>query len=177
MQRFLRLLLTYLVIIGSFCAFSNVVLGATLPTKLQAALFKKIFLYDKVLHGKEGDSLKVLVATTSDFNQDPDELVTAFKAVGISAQKMGVNEIANNIASAAAVYIHGHIAPDSIKALCANRSVLSISGYSELAESGSVSIALGIAKGRPEIIVNMKRLKIDGHEISSDLLALARVIK
>ena len=43
-------------------------------------------------------------------------------------------------------------------------------------ESGKASVGVGLKDGKPEIIVHMGQLKAEGHDISADLLKLARVI-
>ena len=58
-----------------------------------------------------------------------------------------------------------------------SQSILSISGVPELAEKGEVSVALGIENDKPKIIVNLERAKSEGHQLSADLLKLAKIIK
>jgi hypothetical protein len=53
---------------------------------------------------------------------------------------------------------------------------LSISGDPSLAASGDVSVSIGEVDARPQIIVNMSRLKAEGHELSAQLLKLAKIV-
>jgi hypothetical protein len=46
-----------------------------------------------------------------------------------------------------------------------------------LAEQGHVSISIDEANERPQIVVNLQRLKTEGHTLSADVLKLAKVIR
>jgi hypothetical protein len=63
------------------------------------------------------------------------------------------------------------------KQLCQESGVLSISAVPSLVESGDFSIGIGTKGGRPQILVNLSRLEAEGHQVSSELLKLAKVIQ
>jgi hypothetical protein len=64
-----------------------------------------------------------------------------------------------------------------VKTFAEKMGFLSISGVSTLAEAGHVAVSVDIEGGKPEIVVNMPRLTTERHELSSELLNLARVIR
>ncbi|MGE5431380.1 MAG: YfiR family protein [Syntrophomonadaceae bacterium] len=137
------------------------------PVNLQAALFKKIFTFDKTLQAK--GSLEVVVLSGDGAG---DEIVTAFKGAGVNAKAVKGSQPPNG---AAVVYVMpGVSAP---KQACAQKGVLSISGVTSNVESGKVSISLGLEGGKPKIIVNLGQLKAEGQELSADLLKIAKVIQ
>lgn len=137
------------------------------PANLQAALFKKIFTLDKTLQAKGNVELAVLTGSGSD-----DGIVSAFTAVGISAKAVSGTKPP---AGANVVYLMPGV--DAPSKQCASGGILSVSGDASLAESGKVSIAIGIEGGKPKIIVNFAQLKAEGQEVSASLLNISKVIK
>ena len=132
------------------------------PANLQAALFKKIFAFDKTLQAK-GVEVAVLGGG--------DDIVAAFKDAGINVKAVSGNQVPGGVS---VVYVVGAA---STKQQTASKGVLSISGDVSNVESGKVAIALGIEGGKPKIIINMAQLKAEGQELSADLLKIARVIQ
>jgi YfiR/HmsC-like len=132
------------------------------PANLQAALFKKIFSFDKTLTAKGSVEVAVI-------GSGADQIVAAFKDAGINAKA------ASDIGSASVVYIMPGTA--SLKSQSASKGVLSISGVTSYVENGNVAIGLGVEGGKPKIIINMSQLKAEGQELSSDLLKIAKVIQ
>lgn len=129
------------------------------PANLQAALFKKIFAFDKTLQGK---SIEVVV-----IGGGSDEIVAAFKGAGVDAKAAAA------IGNASVVYLMSGVA----KQATSSKGILSISGDVSNVEGGKVAIAVGIEGGKPKIIINMGQLKAEGQELSADLLKIARVIQ
>lgn len=136
-------------------------LAQEVPANLQAALFKKIFTFDKTLSAKGKVEVVVIGA-------GGDAIVSAFKDAGISAKT-------GDISSASSVV---YIMPgtSSTKSQTASKGILSISGFSSYVEDGKVAIGLGVEGGKPKIIVNMTQLKAEDQDLSADLLKIAKVI-
>jgi hypothetical protein len=148
-------LLVRVVLLCFFSFFQGT--AQTVPANLQAALFKKIFSFDKALSAKATVDVVVI---------DGDDVAAAMKAAGINA--------ASGSSAGGDVTYFGS-AP--AKAATAKAGILSISGTASHAEKGLVSIALTVEDGKPKIVVNMVQLKAEGHEISADLLKIAKVIQ
>lgn len=149
-----------LILIGVFAVLSVQLAAQSVPAPLQAALLKKIFSFDKSLSGRN-DIVVVVIGGAAD-------IVSALNGVGIKAK-------AGTAADGDVVYIAAGATPP--KAATAKAGILSVSGTSAFAEGGQVSIAIGIEDGKPRIFVNMNQLKAERHELSADLLKLAKVIK
>ena len=132
------------------------------PANLQAALFKKIFSFNKTLTAKGNVEVAVI-------GSGADEVVSAFKDAGVNAKA------ASDIGGASVVYVMPGAA--SPKAQSAAKGVLSISGVTSYVENGSVAIGLGVEGGKPKIIINMAQLKAEGQDLSADLLKIAKVIQ
>lgn len=134
------------------------------PVNLQAALFKKIFSFDKMLQAKGVIEVAVLGSN--------ETIVSAFKEAGINAKSTGGNDVPSGVS---VVYIPSGIT--SSKQQTSSKGILSISGVPSYAEDGLVAIAIGTEGGKPKIIINLSQLKAEGHEVSADLLQVAKVIK
>lgn len=136
------------------------------PVNLQAALFKKIFTFDKTLQSK---SVEVAILSA---DGSATEVVNSFKEAGINVKVVNGNSIPEG---ATIIYVMPGI--ESPKQQSAQKKVLSISGVTSFVESGKVAVGLGVEGGKPKIIVNMAQLKAEGHELSADLLKIAKVIQ
>lgn len=146
------------------------------PPKLQMAIFKRVFQYDRTLAGK--GPVQVLVVHNGMPAEQLDDLLATFRWAEIPASAVHVQELGQKIRPGAVVYIVPGVAPAAFMGHCAEHEVLSISGLPSLARGGSVSIAIGAGgDGRPEILVHRGRLKIEKHDISAELLKLARVLQ
>ena len=135
------------------------------PANLQAALFKKIFSFNKTLSAKGSVEIGVIGASG-------DGIVAAFKEAGINAKAMGGNQITGDVN---VVYVMPGAA--STKQQSASKGVLSISGVTSLVENGQVAIGLDIEGGKPKIVINMAQLKAEGQELTADLLKIVKVIQ
>ena len=130
----------------------------SVPANLQAALFKKIFSFNKTLQGKGNLEVSVI-------GNGSGEIVSAFKDAGVNAKS------ASDASGASVVYVMpGSTAPKQ-------KGIFSISGVTEYAESGKVAVGLGVEGGKPKIVVNLAQLKAEGQELSADLLKIAKVIQ
>jgi hypothetical protein len=85
--------------------------------------------------------------------------------------------LAAALEGASALYVFPGLWTSRVGVLCNQSRVLSLSGMDVDAESGKVAVALGIANGKPEIVVHLPKSRAEGHQLSSRLLKLARVIR
>lgn len=134
------------------------------PANLQAALFKKIFSFNKTLQAKG-----VVVAV---IGNSSDAIVSAFKEAGINVKAASGDQIPDGVT---VVYVMSGTTPP--KTQSAAKGVLSISGDASYVEGGKVAISIGTEDGKPKIIVHLAQLKAEGQELSPDLLKIARIIK
>ena len=133
-----------------------------IPANLQAALFKKIFSFDKTLAAKGNFEVAVI-------GDGADEIVSAFKGAGVNAKA------SSDIGGAAVVYVMP--GASSVKSQSSAKKALSISGVTSLVENGNVAVGLGVEGGKPKIIIHLAQLKAEGQELSADLLKIAKVIQ
>lgn len=145
------------------------------PTNLQVAIFEKIFSYDKTLQSN-GD-WRVVVVYENDPGALRNEVVAGFQGVGIPARAVKVDRLDTEIGGAAAAYVLPGVSSALVKELCAENGVLSISGLPSLAEEGDVSISIGTKGRKPQIIIHMGRVRAEGHELSAEILKLAKLIR
>jgi hypothetical protein len=146
-----------------------------LPSALQAAIFKKVLGYDKSLNG----AAQVLVVTGAGDTSGGADLVKSFASLGITAEALDASKLTSESLGANKVaYLFPAATTPTVRALCDKQGVLTLSGDPTAADDGKVAIALGKKEdGRPEIIVNRATLKAEAHELSSELLRLAKIIQ
>ncbi|MGE5621029.1 MAG: YfiR/HmsC family protein [archaeon] len=151
-----------------FAATSNIFAqDMSVPGNLQAALFKKIFAFDKTLKSKGNIEVVVLAGDGSG-----DAIVSNFKGAGLNARSVKGNQIPSG---ASVVYIMPGVG--STKQQSAQKGVLSITGVASYVNEGKVAIGIGTEGGKPKIIIHMGQLKAEGQEVSADLLQIAKVIQ
>ena len=145
------------------------------PMNLQVEIIKRMFGYDKAL-GNEANPL-VFVVHQDEGAVKPEDFVKAFEVVGLVSVAVRLDALPSQIRRPSAVYLLPGTESSSVSQYCTDNKVLSISGVPELAESGSVAVAIGEANRRPQIIVNKKRLHEEGHSFSAQLLQLAKIVQ
>lgn len=147
--------------------------AALVPLPLQATILQKIFSYDRTL---EGRTPKVLIVAADPSDPQANELKATLTRLGTPAVVTTAAAMPAQAPGAAAVYVMPGQLTDLLSRTCTQHRLLSVSGITAWAEQGRVSIAIGLSAGKAEIVVNLKRSKLEGHDLSSRLLRLARVI-
>ncbi len=143
---------------------------AAIPANLQAAIFKKVFGFDKTLQATG----RIEVAVVYGDAEVKDEIIAAFKDLGITAVPLKSDQAASSLGSATVIYVApGAVAP---KQMSSRGKVLSISGVASLVEKGQVSIGLSVEGGKPKILVHRGQLRSEGHDLSDDILAMAKIV-
>jgi hypothetical protein len=151
-----------IVILFLITILTTKIFAQDVPANLQAALFKKIFAFDKTLQTK-GIEVAVLGGG--------DEMVAAFKDAGVNVKASGGGSVPGGVS---VVYVAGGA---SVKSQTASKGVLSITGDVASVEAGKVAIGIGTEGGKPKIVINLAQSKAEGQELSADLLKIARVIQ
>lgn len=146
----------------------------------QSSMFKRIFSYDKSL--RDSDKIVVLVVAADPSDGTVKDIEKVFKKSGLQPAVMPVSSLNDELAStlspeSTVVYVVEGIDYASVKDFAAAKGFLTISGMPSLAMLGHVSVSVDLVGTRPEVVVNIPRLETEGHELSSELLKLARVVR
>ncbi len=146
------------------------------PPKLQMAIFKKVFQYDRTLAGK--GPVQVLVVHDGDVGEQLHDVLSSFEFAQIAASPVHYSQLAQRIDGASVLYVLPGVPASAYMDRCVEKAVLSISGHPSLVQRGSVSIAVGLrGDGKPEVIVHRGRLKAEQHDVSAELLKVARILQ
>lgn len=146
---------------------------------IQAITFTKIFSYVKTLKGKPPGVIAVVDgggapgggrAIAEAFRREIDKsgLSRRFRVSLIPVDRL-------DPASTNVCYVGSVTGARSVEAFCLRNKVLTITGSPEVMKRGTVSILVGLSDNKLKIVVNMNRLRSEGHEISAELLDLPRV--
>jgi len=144
----------------------------SLPPDLQVSLFKKVFGYDKTI---PPGTIKLVVAFTDSSASIKDQVVKAFQESGIAVSAVKEEQLSGSLSGVNVLYVTPGI--QNAKQLCQKNGILSITGTPSLVESGEASVGLSVMDNKPKILVHLKQLKAEGHELSANLLQLAKVIQ
>jgi hypothetical protein len=142
------------------------------PLDLQVAIFKKVFSYDKTI---QAGSPKMVVVFTDNSAEVKDQIVKAFKDSGMAVNAVKADQLSGSLGSINVLYVAPGVS--GVKSLCQKNGILSITGIPSLVESGEASVGLSVIENKPKIVVHLKQLKAEGHELSANLLQLAKVIQ
>ncbi len=146
---------------------------ATVPLKAQAVLVTKILLFDRTL--PKGRPAQVVVVY-GDERGAADELIAALaSSKAVQARAVPVGDVAS-VSAADAVYFFpkGLVGPTKDAAFKAK--ALTFGSEGAMAVSGGVGVALTTLDGKAKILVNLGVVKAHGHELSSDLLGLSKIV-
>ncbi len=141
---------------------------------LQAILFSKIFSYVRTLDPE--DRINLLVVYTENISE-ANEIGEAFGSENFDVTISKLSEITENLKKTSIVYLVDTSGKTKLDSLFSLKNHLFISGVPELVEKGIASIGVGIEDDRPRIIINLNRLEDESHQVSSELLSLAKVIR
>ena len=144
----------------------------SVPPDLQVAIFKKVFSYDKSI--QEG-SLKMLVAFSDSSTAVKDQMVKAFRDSGVIVSAAKGDQLSGSVSGISVLYVLPGVS--GARQVCQKNGILCITGTPSLVESGEASVGLSLLDNKPKILVHLKELKAEGHDLSANLLQLARVIQ
>ena len=141
------------------------------PIDVQCAIFKKIFPYVRTL--ADYYPPRIVVVYNADSSRRKDEVVRAFEAMAFSATASPEQMLADRLEAGVVLYVMDGVG--SVKKLCRQKSILAITGYPSLVESGEAAVGVGMDARRPTILVHNGQMKAVGHNLSFKLLQLATV--
>ena len=170
-QRPLKAWLLALATTAGLLGVAQVASAEDLPVALQAVLLKKVLNYDRTLAQKK---LKLAVVHKAS-EASAAEVVKAFEEVGITSEVVTLAKLPG--ASATVAYLVADATTPEAQAACKSAGILAVGGVEATADSGLVAVAVTKrADGRPGIVINLPAVQASGHDLSSDLLKLARVV-
>lgn len=144
-----------------------------IPTRIQVALFSKIFQYDSSLRSLS--TIKLLIVYDSHSIRIKDDFVNTFQKASFEVGFTTEDKLKNVINNYDVVYFMPDTKANA--ALCRQYKKLSIAGISQYAESGEVTIGLGLVQDTPRVFVNVTTLEEEGHSLSPQILQIAKVYK
>lgn len=163
-------------------ALAATVSGEDTPvdSEQQCTMFKRIFSYDK--HLRESDKIVVLVVGQTTDGPDVAAVAAAFRAQQMYPAPVTVQGLTSDLTAtlsqqSTVIYVMAGVDYAAVDAFAREHGFLSISGMPSLVETGQVSVSVDMANSRPQVVVNMARLTAERHELSSELLKLARIIR
>jgi predicted porin len=168
-------------VVAATVTLSRVSYASGVDPALQGAILGKALSYDKTrkapsLEGKPPPKPNLLVvAAAGDANAA--KVAAAFENADVSVRV--VSQLSADAAAASwadAVYVFPKQLTSAIQALCITHRLLSMSGDVSDVEGGRASVAIGITEGKPQIVINRKRVTDEGHKLSARLLKLARIV-
>ncbi|HXV60200.1 MAG TPA: hypothetical protein VEK15_05865 [Vicinamibacteria bacterium] len=176
MNRFLRMRIA---IFGLPLVAAHV---AALPadTERQGSVLKRIFSYDKDLRASE--KIVILIVAPTRGHEEARDVAAVFREMGLFPAVVGVSDLNDDLTatlspSSTVVYVIPGADVSAVKEFAAHKGFLSVSAQASLAEEGHVSVSVDVRGDQSQIVINLPRLQTERHELSAELLNLARVIR
>ena len=145
------------------------------PPKLQAALFQKIFGYDKAIGSAAAARIGVVFADAAPGVRD--EVVKTFTEAGLAVTPVKLSALPGGAGNVNVLYVLPGAGSPVIAQAAKAGKLLVISGVPSFAESGVAGIALETVSDKPKIVVNLAAVKAAEHSLAPDLLKLSRVVQ
>ncbi len=143
---------------------------------LQAAMFTKIFGYEKLLAQKP--KVKIGVVYAADADIDGNELVKQFQTAKTEAEFVPESKLAETAKAFDVLYLLPSVNAKSIQAIALKAGVLTVTSTERFVEQGLVSVAIGTdEQGKSKIIVNRKNLEREQKSFNDALMKLATVVE
>ncbi|HSF17086.1 MAG TPA: hypothetical protein VLK65_16165 [Vicinamibacteria bacterium] len=149
-------------------------------TELQGSVLKRIFSYDKDLRASE--KIVILIVAPTRESEEARDVAAVFREMSLFPAVVGVNDLNDDLTAtlspySTVVYLIPGADVSAVKEFAAQKGFLSVSAETSLAEDGHVSVSVGVRGDQSEIVINLPRLQTERHELSAELLNLARVIR
>jgi len=143
------------------------------PVKLQGALLKKVFAFDKTLNAS--GRIEVLVVFENVPGEDHSAVVQAFNELSVSARAVAMTDLENELGPTTVIYLP--VGTPSVREVSRKHGTLTVGGNHSLVHAGEAVIAIGMLDGKPRILINQTALQASRHEMSSKLLQLATLVE
>jgi TonB family protein len=148
--------------------------AAAVTPAIQASTFDKVFGFDRAL---DRSSLQVLIVRHEPAATALAELRQAFLSAGIRAELVAPAAVGGRLGPGVVIYLTPETATPALLAQVAAAKVLSIAGQVALVESGRAGVGLEESGGRTQIVVNLDRVAVEGHDFSAQMLRVARLVR
>lgn len=144
---------------------------AGVPLDTQVAIFKKVIKFDSTLEGM--DPIPVLVVRGADAAIAKDVSDT-LKGAGFGTAIVDATSFSKAKGAAKVVYF----CPDALdSATGLPPGVLSLCGSPEAVEANAIALGVELLDGKPKLVVSLAAYTASGHDISGQVLGLARIIR
>jgi hypothetical protein len=151
-------------------------IARAVPLPLQAAILVQSLNYDQTVKERGGRPVIVILPGTADTKQ-AEELATALRKLKADARIVTRSQISDSLKGASALYMFPGQNDKEVLALCVKLKVLSLSGEVKEVEEQRAAICVSVHEGKPQLVINLRRVSAEGHRLSSRLLKLARTIE
>ncbi len=166
-----EIILIYLLFLNgnTFCQSSSY-----LKPELQVILFQKIFKYMNSVD--ETKKLRILVVFQNR-SSGVKETVNAFKSEGFTVNSTDKSEFESVITNYDLVYLMPDVSLGNKRDIPGKYKILTITGDPYLVAAVDAAVGVGIENSKPAIYLNLSTIKSQSHEVTTDLINLAKIYK
>jgi hypothetical protein len=160
-----------------------------IQSKLQAAIFVKILGYDQTMSQKPGKSIEFHLVLDAAVQGNKGEIQAGFATINnaaVSARKVVVSTVAPAQISSGLDNGNAHVfyLPEGTTAatlksaldIGRSRKVPVFCGSESMVQQGC-AVGITVEAGKPRIVINASESRLQGMNLSSQLLQLAKIVK
>lgn len=145
-----------------------------LKPELQVILFQKIFKYmNSVEQSKKPKILVIYQQGSSGLK----EIINAFRDEGFTVNSTDKSEFESVINNYQILYLLPGVSLGAKKDIPGKNKILTITGDPYLVAAGDAAVGVGIENSKPAIYLNLSTVKAQSHEVSTDLINLAKIYR
>jgi len=144
-----------------------------LPLRMQAVLIEKILLFDRTL---PANAPRLVVVVYGDELDQAEVLYRALTELRIKSMLVSGADL-RPMPATQVVYVFPHAWGSGIRDWALQKHALSFTGEPATVRAGNAAVALSLEDRKPRILVNLTVAKAQGHDLSSELLQVATVVK
>lgn len=141
---------------------------------IQAIMFSKIFSYVRTISDSDGYTVLVVYEKASNY---PESIIESFKNEGIKVIAASMEELPNLTVDPDIIYLSKDLSQGSIDQLNRLPHKIYITGNPDYVFSGKATLGVGLENERIKILINLKLLEGKEHQVSSELINLAKVVE
>lgn len=150
---------------------------------IQSLILLKTISYDRTIQGNEVNIAVIFDPANSNSINSKDQIIDNIKVLkqGIKNKVIKVNPVSfNSISSSKSADIY-YLTKDlpsssSISQASRNNKIITWSVDSSDVRQGNASISVINKNNRPKLLINIRTLRSEGHDLSSQLLKLSEII-
>ena len=147
------------------------------PAGSYGALILKVLKYDRAFP-TDAKTATLLIVHDGTLDKECEGVLATLRQSDVQTQTIALNELDARTSDAFAIYLCSGVDANRVSPIAARKRLLSFSTDYGAVASGAASVGFEVGTdGAPKIVVNVARLKLEGHNLDSSMLAAVKIVR